>query len=299
MTEAANTPAPAPAPAAAPAPAPAPTPSPAPAPAASDALATPAPSADQDWRASLPEDLRNDPTLSKYGSLDDFARGHLETKRAASAKAVPLPGDSEESRRAFADALRPESADAYDFGNIPEGVDNAMVDGFREWAFETGLPPYLAKDALEFYTGAMGKQIEAANAESQQQVEAFKAEYGGGYDEKLGQVRQMIESFSGTPLEIGEDDLNRLDMKIGSDSLLKFMFALHDRVGDLGYAGENDNPPAGFQRIAPENAEATWNAKVKDAEWRKKAKVAGSAEAKESEYLQKMMAQHRVSKQQA
>ena len=294
MTDAAPAPAPTPTPTPTPAATPAPTPTPTPTPAATDALTPPAA---QDWRAGLPEDLRGDATLGKYTSLEDLARGHLETKRAASAKAVPLPGDSEESRKAFADALRPESVDAYDFGELPEGMDSEMVDGFRQFAFDSGLPPHLAKGAMDFYAGAMDKQIEAANAASQKQLDSFKADYGSGYDEKLGEVQKMIEGFTGTPLELGEADLNRLDIKLGSDGLMKFMFALHDRVGDLGYAGEGDNPPAGFQAVAPENAEATWNTKMQDAEWRKKVKTKGSPEARESDYLQKMIAQHRARQQ--
>lgn len=291
MTEA--SPAPTPTPAAAPAPTP--TPAPTPAPAATPApTPTPAPGA-QEWMAGLPDDLLNDPTLTKYGSLADQLRGHLEAHKTAKSKAVPLPGDTEESRKAFADALRPESVEAYDFGELPEHLDKDLVEGFRQHAFETGKAPYQAKADLDFYAGAMAKSIEAANEASQKDVDSFKAEYGSGYDAKLAEVQQMIEGFTGTPLELGDGELNALDMKLGSGKLMKFMFALHDRVGDLAPAGEGDLP-AGMQRVAPENAEATLDAKMKDAEWRKKALVKGSPEQRESEHLQKMMAQHRVSR---
>lgn len=291
MSEASPAPTPTPTPAATPAPTPTPTPA-----AAAINTPTPTPAASgQEWMAGLSEELRADPTLGKYSSLDDFARGHLETKRIASSKAVPLPGDTEESRKAFADALRPENVEAYDFGELPEAIDKDLADGFRQWAFDTGLPPYLAKGAMDFYAQGMGKAIETANAASQKDVDTFKADYGSGYDAKLAEVQQMIEGFTGSPLELGEGELNALDMKLGSGKLMKFMFALHDRVGDLAPAGGGEIP-AGLTGIAPENAEATWDAKMKDPEWRKKVLIAGSAEHRESEHLQKMMAQHRLSK---
>lgn len=243
---------------------------------------------------SLPEDLRADATLSRYTSIDELARGHIEAHKLAKSKAVPLPGDTDESRKAFADALRPQSADAYDFGEVPDVIDKSLVDSFREFAFTEGLPPHMAKGAMDFYAGVMAKQIEAANQASLADVDAFKKDYGSQYDAKLSQVQQMIESFTGTPLELSEAELNRADMKLGSSGLVKFMFALHDRIGDLATVGGGEIP-AGMASIAPANAESTLDMKMKDPEWRSKAKVAGSAENREAAQLQKLMAQHRVS----
>lgn len=292
---------PAPAPTAAPAPAPAPTPAPSPTPTPTNPItggtATPAATGDHpEWMVGLSEELRGDATLAKYGSLDDFAKGHLETKRVASSKAVPLPGETEESRKAFADALRQESIDAYDFGDVPETMDKDLVEGFRQFSFEQALPPHMAQAALNFYTEAMAKQVEKANADSATDVEKFKTEYGPQYDAKIKAVQQMLESFTGTPMELSEADLNRMDLKLGSSTLLKAMFAIHDRVGDLTPAGEHP-VPTGITPIAPENAEAAWNAKKADPEWRKKVKIEGSPEARENAYLQKLIAQHRVSQE--
>lgn len=258
----------------------------------SSAAAPAATPGDESWLSSLPPELQGDPTLSKYQSLEDFARGHLETKRVASSKAVPMPGDSEESRKAFADALRPESVDAYDFGEVPEVIDAKLVDGFRQFAFDTGLPPHMAKAALDFYSTSIGAQITEANAQSAKEVEAFERDYGSGYQEKLSAVVQMLESFQGGPLQLGNEDMNRLDIKLGSGNLMKFMFALHDRVGDPAYAGEQGATP-GMAAIAPENAENIWKQKMADPEWRKQALTAGSAQYNEAQRLQKLIAQHR------
>lgn len=290
MTEA--TPAPTPTPTPAPSGDPTPTPTPAPAPGASALTAGSSP----DWMAGLSEDLRGDATLAKYASLDDFAKGHLETKRLASSKAVPLPGDTDESRKAFAEAVRGQTVEAYDFGDVPDVLDSALVDGFRQFAFDTGLPPFMAKAAVDFYAGQMAAQIEKANADSLADVEAFKKEFGPQYDQKLAAVSKMIEAFTGSPLEIGEAELNRADMKLGSANLVKFMFALHDRIGDLAPAGEG-GAPTGINAVAPEQADATFKARMQDAAWRQKAKTPGTPEHAESVYLQKMIVQHRVKQQ--
>jgi hypothetical protein len=264
------------------------------APAATAVPAAPAAPAAPEWMAALPDDLRGDATLLRYQSIDDLARGHIEAHKLAKSKAVPLPGDTDESRKAFADALRPQSADAYDFGDLPDGIDKGLIDGFREFAFNSGLPPHMAKDALDFYTGAMQAQIEEANRASLADVDAFAKEYGPQYQGKLAAVQAMLESFTGTPLEIGEAELNRFDIKMGSSNLMKFMFALHDRIGDLAPAGGNE-VPTGMTRIAPENAESTLDMKMSDPAWRAQAKIAGTAEARESDQLQRLVAQHRVS----
>lgn len=289
MTEATPTPTPAPATTGDPAPAPTPTPTPSATPGA-DAVT---PGSSPEWMASLPEDLRADATLSRFASIDELARGHIEAHKLAKAKAVPLPGDSEESRKAFADALRPQSADAYDFGEVPAVIDGKLVDGFREHAFNIGLPPHMAKETLDFYTKAVAAQVEEANKASQEDVDKFKAEFGGQYDTKLAAVQKMLDDLTGTPMELGADDLNRLDIKLGSSKLVKAMFALHDRIGDIAPAG-GDEIPTGLTRVAPEHAETRLDTLMRDAGWREKAKQPGSAEAREAEYLQKMMAQHRV-----
>jgi hypothetical protein len=74
------------------------------------------------------------------------------------------------------------------------------------------------------------------------------------------------------------------------------MFAIHDRVGDPAPAGEGA-VQQGMARIAPENANATFNAKMQDPAWRAKAKTPGTMEHRESEQLQRLIAQDRVSKQ--
>ncbi len=287
MTEA--TPAPTPAPEATPAPAPAAPATPTPTPAAA-ALTPPA---SPEWMTSLPEELRADATLARYQSIDELARGHIEAHKLAKSKAVPLPGDTDESRKAFADALRPQSVDAYDFGEVPDVLDKGLVDGFREHAFKIGLPPHMAKEAVDFYAGAVAAQVEAANKASVADVDAFKKDYGPQYDAKLAKVQDMIAAFTGSPLELTEADMNRADIKLGSGNLVKFMFALHDRIGDLAPAGDG-GLPTGLTAVSPEQANAVWSAKMKDAAWRQKAKTPGTPEHTESAYLQKMIAQHRV-----
>src|SRR6185369_12579211 len=69
-----------------------------------------------EWMAGLPDDLKGDATLTRYKSLDDLARGHLETKKLASSKLI-IPGDgaTDEDWGKFYDALgRPESPDKYE-----------------------------------------------------------------------------------------------------------------------------------------------------------------------------------------
>lgn len=248
--------------------------------------------------AGITEELRGDATLLRFNSLDELARGHIEAHKTAKAKAVPLPGDTDESRKAFADALRPESIDSYDFGEVSELLDKELVEGFREHAFNEAVPPHMAKGAVDFLGEAMAKQVEKANADSQADVDAFKREYGGQYDTKLAAVQKMLESFIGTPMQIGEADLNRFDMKFGSANLMKAMFAIHDRIGDLAPAGGGE-VPAGVTAVAPESAEASLNAKFADAKWRAQAKIEGTAEHRENQYLQKMIAQYREAQQRA
>lgn len=290
MTEATPTPTPTPTPAPAPTPSVDPTPTPTPSPAPGAAALVPGSS--PEWMAGLPDELKADATLARYQSIDELARGHIEAHKLAKSKAVPLPGDTDESRKAFADAVRGQTIEAYDFGEVPDVLDKSLVDGFRQFAFDSGLPPFMAKGAVDFVANALAAKVEDANKASVADVDKFKSDYGAGYDQKLAQVQQMIETFTGTPLELTEAELNRADIKLGSGALVKFMFALHDRIGDVAPAGGGEMS-TGIAHVAPANAEATLNEKMRDAAWRAKAKQAGSAEAREAAQLQRLIAQHR------
>jgi hypothetical protein len=235
------------------------------------------------WRDALPETLRGDPSLANFGDISALAQGYIETKRAATSRVPDF--SSEAGLKSFADAVRPADAAAYDIP-VPEGEASPLADNFRQFAHQTGMPPAWAKATAEFFNAQSAAMAEAETAASVKEVDSLKGQMGAGpFGAKLEAVQRMLPQLG---VQLADEDLARLDAKIGSGNLLKFMFAIHDRVGDPGVVegdGVRDDKSANFA-LTPDRAKAEWDAKQKNADWRKAAKVEGSPENREFKRLQ-------------
>lgn len=259
---------------------------------AAPAAAALSPAAEAVWQDSLPDDMKEIDDLRRIGSIPDLAKAYLDTKRHATSR-MPRPGDTEESFKLFADALRPESADVYEI-DVPEGMSSEFADSFRAKAHELGIPPQWVKPLVEWNNEFVSAGLAKENAASQESVDAFKKSYGAGFDEKMDKVRAWLPRMG---VDLSEEDMAQLDVKMGSGNLLSFMFQIHDRVGDMDLPGGGEGQGgAGFGAMSPAQAETTWNEKVKDPSWRAKAKIEGSAEHAESQRLNRLIAQGRVNR---
>ncbi len=262
----------------------------APAPAAEAIIAAaPAPAIEtSDWRSGIVDEaLRGEAAIANYASLDDFVKGHMSTKALASSKIV-APGESEESRKAFGDALRPQDAAAYEI-SVAEGMPTEFADAAREKFFAMGLPPHWAKELVDFNNEFIAGELAKAEAASAEDVAQFKKDYGTNYDAQLAKVGVMLKSAG---IDLPDEDLAAMDAKLGSSNLLRFMFEIADRVGPLEHLSDDGNPGLNGG-VAPEQADAVLSEKQKDADWRAKAKIEGSAERKEYDRLTRLAAQHR------
>lgn len=266
-----------------------PTPTPTPAPAA-DALLTP-PAAS--WRDGLAEDLRGNAVFANYGSLDDFAKGHIATKALASSK-VPMPGDTPESFKAFAEAVRPADPAAYEIA-VPEGMPTEFAEGFRAKAHELGLHPAQVKEIAAWNNAQIASVLQAQSEASQADFDQFRADYdksGGNFSQKLDALKSWLPNMG---VQLSAEDMAALDAKIGSANLMRFMFNLHDQVGDLETPPSGGTPAGGMAgAMSPAQAEARQSELFKDASWRQKAQIEGSAEHKENERLTRLIVQGRV-----
>jgi hypothetical protein len=99
------------------------------------------------WRDSLPEQLREDPSLANFRDVADVARAYLETKRALSGRTdgkvtLPGPGSSSDEIQAFLTAWGvPEAPDKYESPQFGESakIDPNMDSWFRDLAYKTGI----------------------------------------------------------------------------------------------------------------------------------------------------------------
>ena len=196
-------PAPAPAPEAAPAPAPAPTPAVTPAPASEAA---------PDWRAGLPEELRE--TAKNFKLPGDAVKSARDLRQKLSNAIIPL-GDkatdeekADYSKRVRAALKVPEKADGYTIKN-PENLP-AFVDAERMKAAQAtyvadmhaaGAPPEAVQAGIDWaWKTAIAQQtqsIEQRAAEKAKSDADLKKAWGGEFDARMALAHKAIRDYGG------------------------------------------------------------------------------------------------------
>lgn len=183
-----------------------------------------------EWMASLPDELKGDATLSRYQSLEELARGHVEARKVASSRIV-LPGaDDDAAWSKFGEALRPADPSEYAIG-LPEGVDPEgpaakFADAFRAKAHELGLPPRWAKALSDWNNEFVAADIAERNKASEAELSAFKAATPE-YDAKLASAQNLFKS-----LGLDEAVVTELDVRLGTGNLMKLAFGLAEKFGE-------------------------------------------------------------------
>lgn len=246
------------------------------------------------WRDALPDDLKSNASLANFDDIAALAKGYVDTKAAATARAVDYT--TPEGLKVFTDAVRPADAAAYEISVGEDGKPTALGEAFRAFAHERGIPAPWVKDLDGFFKAQGEAAINAANAASVREVDTLKGQMGAAkFDEKLQTVKAMLPKLG---VQLSEEDMNRLDLKIGSGNLLKFMFEVADRVGDPAAIDGAQGAQHGAGALSPAQAQAKWDELKKDAEWRKEARREGTPQNKEYMRLQGIITAGRQSSQQ-
>lgn len=244
---------------------------------------------DASWRDTLPDALKADPSLANFADVAALAEGYRSTKAALTARAPDM--SSEAGLKMFADAVRPGDAKQYDIP-VPDGQPSALADGFRAFAHAQGMPPAWAKATAEFFNQQTADALAAAETASAKEVDTLKGEIGQAkFGQKLEGVRRDLQAAG---VQLGDDELAKLDSAIGSANLLKYMFWVNDRVGDPAPIEGASGAGATTIAMTPDQAKAKWDEVSKSKDWRQAAKVEGSPEQKEYQRLQSLIAAGRA-----
>lgn len=144
------------------------------------------------WRDSLPSDLKDNPTLTKFSDIGNLGKAYIELQKKIGEKGLIKPGPtaSPEEKRAFYEALGVPSEDKYSVGEIK---DVTFPKESLEWAkktgYELGITPETMTELMQRY-GAFEVAGKTAEAQKKQQdtqagLEGLKKEWGAGYDTEI------------------------------------------------------------------------------------------------------------------
>lgn len=207
--------------------------------------------AGEDWKASLPEDLRQDPSLADIQDVPNLAKGFINAQKLIGRDKIPVPGEDappEEWDRVFNRLGRPATPEEYSVEmpeTLPEGfqLDDELQKGFLEKAHKLGLT---AKQAAGLARWMVDTDIQGYNdivrddqlamAEGEK---ALRAKWGKAYDQNVARARWLLDEF-------GDNDTARLIEKAGFTSNPVFIGFLGNIASKMG---EDTLKGSGFQQF--------------------------------------------------
>ena len=179
-----------------------------------------APTVAKSWKEAIPEELRNDPNISKFTELESLAKSYINATRMIGQDKVAVPNNNstEDQWNEVYDKLgRPESADKYKLEVKSDTVplDEGAIKSFAENAHKLGLNNKQAQGILEFYKNSMESsahqnQIDMETAQAQSEQELRK-EWGGNYEANIKKAGAVAKAnMDATILDMQLKDGTRL-----------------------------------------------------------------------------------------
>lgn len=158
------------------------------------------------WRENLPDDIKNHATLTKFKSVVDLAKSHLNAQDMIGRKGIILPreGASEEEIGDFYNKLgRPETVEGYklDEVQLPEGVniDDNIRSEFLKAGHKEGFTNKQMNFLLKWQIENMGNQAKLTSENEQKEIEAaetdLRKEYGNAYEANIALAQKVINKF--------------------------------------------------------------------------------------------------------
>ena len=154
----------------------------------------PVPTVAKSWKEAIPEDLRNDPNISKFTELEALAKSYINATRMIGQDKVAVPNNNstdDQWNEVYDKLGRPESPDKYKLEIKSDVVplDDGAIKSFAENAHKLGLNNKQAQGILEFYKESMEGSIQQSRVDTetaQANTEAqLRKEWGRAFDDNI------------------------------------------------------------------------------------------------------------------
>ena len=161
------------------------------------------------WKEAIPEDLRNDPNISKFTELESLAKSYVNATRMIGQDKVAVPNNNstdDQWNEVYDKLGRPESPDKYKFEVKSDVVplDEGTIKSFAENAHKLGLNNKQAQGILEYYKNSMESSAqqskidtETAQANAEQEL---RKEWGSNYESNIKKAGAIAKANMNTEI---------------------------------------------------------------------------------------------------
>ena len=220
-----------------------PTPETTPQPVAQETVLGPSESDNQDWKSTLSEDLRNDPTLKNFKDVESLAKTVVHQQKQMGNR-IPIPKTPEEHMEVYNKLGRPETADKYEVA-VPEThteyIGEDQINQFKNVAHNIGLNNEQVKQLIDFQVKNIDAQAQRYQTDiavqKQHTEESLKKEWGHEYDMNVRNARRALQVY-------GDPEITELmNGEAGNIPAVVKMFARlgKDVTEDMAQNTQNNN----------------------------------------------------------
>jgi len=154
----------------------------------------------QDWKSSLPEDIKAAKSLQSIKSVEDLAKGYVNAQGVIGRRFEDL---SDEQIEQYYSAMgKPETKDDYSL-DIPDGFElpDELETWFRDTAFDMGMSKEAAEGLFNSYvemeTGNLQQAQQLQEIHIEEQAKQLKKDFGPAYDERVELANRALTQFGG------------------------------------------------------------------------------------------------------
>ena len=188
---------------------------------------------------SLPEGLREEPSLQTFDSVDKLAKSYVNAVKKIGGDPntlVKIPQEGEDRNGFYNQIGRPEQPQGYNFDEIVGDDPEGTLDGYKEFAHHHGLTQSQAESILNLY-GEIQEDESREYQEAQRQLDIngqieLQKEWGKNFDGKMDMASRAFAEFSTPELQKMMDETGlgnhpemlrifaKVGERLGEDSLI-------------------------------------------------------------------------------
>lgn len=223
-----------------------------------------------DWRAGIPDEIREHASLKDLDGVGALATKLISAEGMIGRDKVVVPTktSSDDERRQFYTAIGcPEKADGYEVPteNMPENMqlDEAQTKAFMSEAHKMGLTKQQAAHLIRYdatrHATALAQLVETQSTARTEGEATLKKDFGNAYDQNIALAKRAIS-------ELGSESLAKALTESGfgdHPEMIKMMAKVGQFIAEDSVIGGG---PQSFE-LSPEDAKAKIAANESDKEF--------------------------------
>jgi len=194
---------------------------------------------------SLPEDLRNEPSLRNFTDPGSLAKSYVHAQRMIGADKIPLPGKSatdDEWRAVYSKLGAPDDPSGYDISFNSASMGDSEMEGLKAALHQAGLTNRQAQAFANYldqsYSEGMSQRESAAEDARYQGEQELRQEYGKAFEQKLERAQMAANTLLGGTEIFDEITLSDGRMLGDHPEIVRMFASLADQIGEDSLEGQ-------------------------------------------------------------